>query len=46
LSQPRGAVHFRNTEILTVRGGKIVEVEVCFGWSILHAAAAGGFVDP
>ena len=37
---------FRNTEILTVRDGKIVEVEVYFGWSIPHDAAAGGFVDP
>src|SRR4029450_1984243 len=24
---------FRNTEILTIRGGQIVEVEVYFGWS-------------
>lgn len=36
---------FRNTEILTVRDGKIVEVEVYFGWSIPHEAAPGGFVD-
>jgi ketosteroid isomerase-like protein len=36
---------FRNTEILTVRNGKIVEVEVYFGWSIPHKAPAGGFVD-
>src|SRR5258705_12885676 len=27
---------FRNTEILTVRNGKIVEAEVYFGWSIPH----------
>ncbi len=37
---------FRNTEILTVRNGKIIEVEVYFGWSIPHAAPMGGFVDP
>lgn len=37
---------FRNTEILTVRNGKIVEVEVYFGWSIPHEAPAGGFVSP
>ena len=37
---------FRNTEILTVRNGKIVDVEVYFGWSIPHGAAEGGFVDP
>jgi ketosteroid isomerase-like protein len=36
---------FRNTEILTVRDGRIVEVEVYFGWSIPHEAAEGGFVD-
>jgi ketosteroid isomerase-like protein len=35
---------FRNTEILTVRGGQITEAEVYFGWSIPHDAAAGGFV--
>jgi ketosteroid isomerase-like protein len=27
---------FRNTEIVTVRGGQIVEVEVYFGWSVPH----------
>jgi ketosteroid isomerase-like protein len=36
---------FRNTEIFTVQGGKIVEVEVYFGWSLPHKAAEGGFVD-
>lgn len=36
---------FRNTEIHTVRDGKIVEVEVYFGWSIPHKAAEGGFVS-
>jgi ketosteroid isomerase-like protein len=36
---------FRNTEIVTVRNGKIVEVEVYFGWSIPHEASVGGFVD-
>jgi ketosteroid isomerase-like protein len=36
---------FRNTEILTVRNGRIVDVEVYFGWSIPHRAAEGGFVD-
>jgi ketosteroid isomerase-like protein len=37
---------FCNTEILTVRNGKIVEAEVYFGWSIPHEAPAGGFVSP
>lgn len=36
----------RNTEILTVRGGRIVEAEVYFGWSIPHGAPAGGFTKP
>ena len=36
---------FRNTEILTVRDGMIVEVEVYFGWSIPHRASEGGFVQ-
>ena len=34
---------FRNTEILKIRGQQIVEVEVYFGWSIPHKAAAGAF---
>jgi ketosteroid isomerase-like protein len=34
----------RNTEIITVRGNQIVEVEVYFGWSIPHEAPAGGFI--
>jgi len=36
---------FRNTEVLTVRDGKIVEVEVYFGWSLPHKAADDGFVE-
>jgi ketosteroid isomerase-like protein len=36
---------FRNTEILTVRGRQIVEVEVYFGWSLPHPAQPGGFVE-
>jgi ketosteroid isomerase-like protein len=36
---------FQNTEVLTVRGGKIVEVEVYFGWSLPHPAPPGGFVE-
>lgn len=37
---------FRNTEILTVRDGRIIEAEVYFGWSIPHPAPSGGFTDP
>jgi ketosteroid isomerase-like protein len=36
---------FRNTEILTLRGRQIVEVEVYFGWSLPHEAPIGGFKD-
>jgi hypothetical protein len=36
---------FRNTETLTVRQKKIVEVEVYFGWSSPHRAPAGGFTN-
>jgi len=35
---------FRNTEILTLRDGQVVDAEVYFGWSIPHKAAEGGFV--
>lgn len=36
---------FRNTEVLTIRDGKVCEVEVYFGWNIPHAAPEGGFID-
>lgn len=36
--------NFRNTEIVTVRDGQIVEVEVYFGWTIPHPAEPGGFL--
>ncbi len=36
---------FQNTEILTIGGGQITDVEVYFGWSIPHQAAEGRFVD-
>ena len=37
---------FRNTEILTVCEGQLVEAEVYFGWSIPHEAPPGGFKAP
>ena len=40
-----GGGRFRNTEVVTVRGERIVEVEVYFGWSIPHPAPAGGFTN-
>lgn len=36
---------FRNTEVLTVRAGKIVEVEVYFGWNIPHDAPSGESIE-
>lgn len=36
---------FRNTEIVTVSGQQIVEVEVYFGWNMPHQAPPGGFID-
>ena len=35
---------FRNTEIVTVRGQQITEVEVYFGWSLPHEAPRGKFI--
>jgi hypothetical protein len=35
----------RNTEIIALCSGKIIEVEVYFGWSIPHEAPEGGFVE-
>lgn len=39
-----GGDRFRNTEVLTVRRGKLIEVEVYFGWSLPHPAAPGSYV--
>jgi hypothetical protein len=44
-SHTKNGERFRNTEIVTVRDGLIVEVEVYFGWSIPHKAKVGGFVE-
>jgi len=41
-----GGKRFRNTEILTIRDGKIVNAEVYFGWDIPHRAPVGGFLPP
>ena len=35
---------FRNTELLTIKDGRITDVEVYFGWSVPHEAPAGEFV--
>jgi ketosteroid isomerase-like protein len=39
-----GGDRFRNTEILTVKHGRVTEVEVYFGWSLPHPAAPGSYV--
>lgn len=38
------AKRFRNCELHTVRDGRLVAVEVYFGWDLPHGAAPGGFV--
>jgi len=35
----------RNCELHTARNGKLVSVEVYFGWDLPHPAAPGGFVE-
>jgi hypothetical protein len=36
---------FRITEIMTLRDGRIREVEVYLVWSLPHEAKSGGFID-
>ncbi len=36
---------FRNTEIITFKNKKAVEVEVYFGWDLPHRAPPGGFLN-
>jgi len=38
--------HFRNTEILTIRNGRIAVVEVYFGWNVPHEVPHGQHRDP
>jgi ketosteroid isomerase-like protein len=37
---------FRNTEVHRLRDGKVVEVEVYFGWNVPHDVAEGEHADP
>lgn len=37
---------FRNCELHTARDGKLVAVEVYFGWDLPHPAPPGGFQQP
>ena len=41
----KGSRAFRNTEVFTVRDGKVIDVEVYFGWSIPHDASPGTHID-
>ena len=43
--QMKDGRRFRNTEFITLREGKLIEVEVYFGWNIPHDAKPGGFID-
>jgi ketosteroid isomerase-like protein len=45
IARSKNNKRFRNTEVFTVRGGKIAEVEVYFGWDIPHPAPAGSHRD-
>jgi ketosteroid isomerase-like protein len=40
-----GGRRFRNTEVHTLRDGKVVEVEVYFGWNVPHDVAEGEHAD-
>jgi hypothetical protein len=31
--------------VMTIRNGRIKEVEVFFGWNVPHDARKGGFID-
>jgi ketosteroid isomerase-like protein len=37
---------FRNSEVHTVRDGKLVATEVYFGWDVSHKVPVGTHVDP
>ena len=37
---------FRNTEVLTMKDGKVIEADVYFGWSVPHEASPGCHKGP
>jgi ketosteroid isomerase-like protein len=41
----QGGKRLRNTEVLTVRGGRVIQVEVYFGWNVPHAVKPGEHSD-
>jgi hypothetical protein len=44
-AQTQGGKRFRNSEVHTVRYGKLVATEVYFGWDLPHKAPRGGFIE-
>jgi ketosteroid isomerase-like protein len=42
----RSGKRFRNSEILTVREGRLIDAEVYFGWNVPHEAPAGRSLAP
>ena len=44
-ARKRDGQRFRNTEVVTVGGTAVTDVEVYFGWSLPHKARPGGFID-
>ena len=42
-AQTRKGKRLRNCEVYTVRDGKLIVVEVYFGWDLPHRAPVGGF---
>ena len=40
-----GSKRFQNCEMHTSRDGKLVSVEVYFGWNLPHPAAPGNFIE-
>src|SRR5688572_30114964 len=38
--------HFRNSEVYTVRDGKLLATEVYFGWDLPHQLPQGAHVEP
>jgi ketosteroid isomerase-like protein len=45
-AETRGGKRFRNTEVFTIRDGRISAVEVYFGWNVPHDVPAGTHSDP
>jgi ketosteroid isomerase-like protein len=41
----RSGKTFRNSEVHTVRNGKLIATEVYFGWDLPHKAPQGGFIE-